>query len=419
MGGTLYGTASGGGANGNGTIFSINVDGTDFQPFYPFTVDDPINGNFDGATPTAGLLAYQGVLYGTASIGGPVYYTGYGTVFQINPDGSGFEPLDYFDNVTTATDGSYPQNNLILGGNALYGLTPYGGFYDEGGIFKVNLDGTGFSLLHSFDYVDGELPNGGLQLIGNTLYGMTTQGGGHGYGTVFSLQTDGTGFTNFYSFTGGVDGAYPYGGLTLVSNVFYGTTSAGGTNSLGSIFCIGPDGSGFRSLHAFDFADGSSPQAGLTYGGGTLYGETYGGGNGVGTLFKIQADGTGFAPVRAFSLITGLGPAGEGANPEGALLLDGGTLYGTTYAGGENHSGNIFKINTDGSGYVTLWNSDPRPAAIPIPISTAPTRSANWCSWADTDAVGQRGRQHRLRHVVRRQHQCECRRRLHQPFEPG
>jgi uncharacterized repeat protein (TIGR03803 family) len=76
-------------------------------------------------------------------------------------------------------------------------------------------------------------------------------------------------------------------------------------------------------------------------------------------LFKIQTDGTGFKTLRAFSVVTGLGPEGEGANPTGGLILSGGTLYGTTYNDGQNHTGNVFKIGINGMGYATLVNFDP------------------------------------------------------------
>ena len=360
MGGTLYGTTTFGGANGNGTIFAVSPDGSYFKVLYTFSALDPdYDDNYDGANPVGSLLVYNGVLYGTASSGGPVEYFGYfGTIFQINPDGSDFTTDYYFDDTTSYTDGAYPQGTLVAGGGTLYGMVIYGGLYGDGTVFKVNGDGTGFSLLHQFSGTDGENPMGSLLLAGNTLYGLTPTGGAHYKGNVFSINTDGTGFTNLYSFTGGLDGSLPYGGLILVSNLLYGTTSACGSNYLGTVFCIGPDGSGFKSLHAFTGSDGSSPQAGLVAGDGTLYGEAYSGGNGVGTLFKLQTDGTGFAVLRNFSFITGEGAAGEGANPIGGLILSGTTLYGTTYDGGDSHVGNVFKIGTDGLNYATLWNFD-------------------------------------------------------------
>src|SRR5439155_24319025 len=68
--------------------------------------------------------------------------------------------------------GGRPETTMVLSGNTLYGTTLYGGGPGIGGVFKVNTDGTGFALLHSFgDYVWGS-PNG-LILSGSTLYGTT------------------------------------------------------------------------------------------------------------------------------------------------------------------------------------------------------------------------------------------------------
>src|SRR6266851_4913594 len=58
-----------------------------------------------------------------------------------------------------------------------------------------------FTTLHSFTGSDGAVPMAGLVLSSNTLYGTTVNGGTSDNGTVFAVNTDGTGFTNLYSFT--------------------------------------------------------------------------------------------------------------------------------------------------------------------------------------------------------------------------
>ncbi len=371
VGNTLYGTAGYGGANGNGGIFSIGADGTDFSLLYSFTALDPNNGNnYDGANPYAGLYLYNGALYGTASAGGYDAAVLGGTIFQINPDGSGFQPDYYFDDVSYYIDGSYPQCALTVGGNSLYGVTPTGGLYSDGSVFKMNSDGSGFESLHSFSYADGENPYGTLVLVGNTLYGTAASGGLYNNGVIFSINTDGTGFTNLYAFTGGNDGGSPVAGLVLQSNVLYGSAQDGSSNHLGSIFAINLDGSGFMALHAFDNSDGANPGSPLCVGGSTLYGESYSGGNGLGTLYKLQTDGSGFSLLRVFSFISGEGSAGEGQNPDGGMILSGSTLYGVTYAGGENHTGNVFKISTNGTGYATLFNFDSSSSSYPPNVNT-------------------------------------------------
>jgi uncharacterized repeat protein (TIGR03803 family) len=360
IGSTLFGTAERGGANGNGTVFSINTDGSDFKVIHSFEALDPDNDyNFDGANPAAGLLVYNGELYGTASSGGPVPFGFYGTVFELDPAGLNFNLYDAFDAVSAVFDGANPQSSLTLAGNTLYGVVPNGGLGNYGAVFKVNTDGSGFTDLYSFSGPDGANPYGTPLLVGNTLYGTTSQGGSNSVGTIFSIKTDGTGFTNLHSLASATDGALPMGGLILAGNLLYGTAENGGSNSLGTIFAISTNGSGFKVLHAFANADGTHPQAPLVLGGATLYGEAYNGGSGsTGSIFKIDTNGSNFITLRVFSDITGLGTNGEGANPTGGLLLSGATLYGTTYSGGDNHSGNVFKIGTNGMGYSTLINFD-------------------------------------------------------------
>src|SRR5258707_329795 len=77
--------------------------------------------------------------------------------------------------------------------------------------------------------LEGANPYGGLTLSGNTLYGTTAYGGSSNYGTVFKIATDGTGYTVLKLFTGN-DGANPfYAGLTLSGSAIYGATYYGGS----------------------------------------------------------------------------------------------------------------------------------------------------------------------------------------------
>src|ERR1041385_1680916 len=132
--------------------------------------------------------------------------------------------------VTNNGDGCGPVAALILSSNTLYGTTLGGGSSGYGTVFNINTDGTGFITLHSFTGGrDGKYPRAPLILSGNTLYGAARAGGSSGtYGTVFAVNTDGSRFTNLYSFTGGGDGFAPDGGLVLMGNTLFGTASGGG-----------------------------------------------------------------------------------------------------------------------------------------------------------------------------------------------
>jgi uncharacterized repeat protein (TIGR03803 family) len=128
---------------------------------------------------------------------------------------------------------------LILSGNTLYGTAAGGGSSGYGTVFAVSTDGTGFTKLYSFTgYGDGGNPNAGLILSGNTLYGTANTGGSSGQGTVFAVNTDGMGFTNLHSLNGGSDGYGPRAGLILSGNTLYGTAFQGGSWGNGTVFSL-------------------------------------------------------------------------------------------------------------------------------------------------------------------------------------
>ena len=252
-------------------------------------------------------------------------------------------------------DGGYPQGSFALSGSTLFGMTAFGGSSHHGTIFQINTDGSGYRVLHNFNggTTDGAYPYGSLILSGSTLYGMTSGGGANGgYGAIFRMNTDGSGYQVLYSFSGGsTDGAAPYGSLTLSGSTLYGMTSRGGANGgYGTIFQVNTDGSGYRILHDFhtgNTSDGEGPCGDLTLSGSTLYGMTnYGGANDNGNIFKIETDGTGFQVLYDFS------GSNDGAYPYGSLAVSGSTLYGMMQYGGANGGyGTIFQINKDGSGF--------------------------------------------------------------------
>lgn len=185
---TLYGTTEFGGDSGNGTLYSINTDGSGFTNFYNFTAYSgpmPSATNSDGEGPWAGLILSRNTLYGTASGGGA---SGLGTVFAINTDGTGFTNLHNFIG-DSGGEGADPDAGLVLYGNTLYGTTVMGGISDSGTVFSVSIDGTLFQTLHRFSgATDNCCPTAALALSGNALYGTTWAGGSTTAGTAFSIS---------------------------------------------------------------------------------------------------------------------------------------------------------------------------------------------------------------------------------------
>ncbi len=323
--GMLYGETFNGHGNSFGTVFAINPNGTGFTNILSFNYND-------GAFPKGGLILSGTNLYGTTYEGGS---NGDGTVFAVSTSGTVFTNLYNF----SGNDGSSPQADLVLSSNILYGSTFGGGTHSHGTLFSIHTDGTGFTNFYNFGGKDGEGPNGGMVLSGNTLYGTTYAGGTNLDGSVFAINTDGTGFTNLFSFAN-YNGYFPMGTLILSGHTLYGTTLMGGTKGYGEVFAINSDGSGFTNLFSFtNGIDGVNPEAGLVLSGHTLYGTADGGGaKNFGDVFSINTSGTGFTTIYSFT--NGL----DGSSPASGVLLSGNTLYGTASGGGTNGDGTIYSL---------------------------------------------------------------------------
>jgi uncharacterized repeat protein (TIGR03803 family) len=140
-------------------------------------------------------------------------------------------------------DGATPDHGtLVQSGTTLFGLTTDGGKDGGGTIFSIGTDGKHFTVLHSFgpgaSTNDGLNPFGSLTLNGTTLYGTTQLGGARNNGTVFQINTDGSGYARVYDFRNGNDGMKPIDDVLLLDNTLYGMTEGGGTCGEGALFAI-------------------------------------------------------------------------------------------------------------------------------------------------------------------------------------
>ncbi len=261
--GFLYGVTSAGGTNGTGVIFRQPrqpVDNSDFLVLHHFgqVTSDPsvsILKNDDGASPVGGLLAASdGYLYGTASGGG---VNGRGTIFRIRTDGTGFEVVHTFADLSsgspaTNVEGANPRSGLTDGQNGLlYGVTSAGGANGVGTLFSLDpVSGLlTVPMPHDFETANGAGPSGALTLgLDGRLYGVTASGGtdssgtATNFGTIYSIARDGTGFTKLYSFDG-TNGSSPSGSLLqLDANTFVGIAAGGGKCSGGTLFSYSSTG---------------------------------------------------------------------------------------------------------------------------------------------------------------------------------
>jgi uncharacterized repeat protein (TIGR03803 family) len=371
--GNLYGTTfQGGGCGGSvcGTVFELtpNTDGTWTETvLYHFT------GGSDGAGPVAGLIFdTAGNLFGTTSAGG-CNGNSCGTVFELTPnkDGTWAERvLHAFCSTANCSDGNSPRAGLVLdqAGN-LYGMTPFGGSFGNGVVFKLTPHSDGSwteTVLHNFTGgSDGAGPVAGLTLDGSgNLYGTTSGGGnlsfcnGGGCGVVFKLTANGDGSWKekvIHKFTGIKDGIAPQSDLIFdAAGNIYGTTGLGGNSTCesssgcGLVFKLTPNSDGSwkeKVLHRFVTKSGAYPQGALALdGAGNLYGTTQVAAGAKGVVFKLTPTTKGGwtdTVLLRFSSST------VGAYPYAGVILDtSSNLYGTTVGCGNPKvcQGLVFEI---------------------------------------------------------------------------
>jgi uncharacterized repeat protein (TIGR03803 family) len=225
----------------------------------------------------------------------------------------------------------------------------------------VALTSTSYNVLLAFGSAPrrlsrGRRPVAGLVDVNGTLYGTTEAGGGFDDGTVFSINAEGK-EKILYRFRGGSDGAHPNADLINVNGTLYGTTEFGGSlgcwnqNGCGTVFSVTTTGAE-KVLHSFtggckSCPDGALPTGSLINVNGTLYGTTNGGGGlyttayyCCGTFYRISLTGKEKVLFRFASH--------DGLYPNGSLVDEDGTLYGTTYSGGKSDRGTVFSMSTTG-----------------------------------------------------------------------
>jgi uncharacterized repeat protein (TIGR03803 family) len=362
----FYVITAAGGATGAGAVFQVSASGAAIK------LRD-IDAALHGTAPAGRLvLADDGNFYGANSAGGQY---GKGTIFRLTPQGA-LVVLHHFN----GANGSEPAAALIQGDDRrLYGSTKRGGVNNSGTLFSIALDGSPLTTLYYFtNGLDGTGPTGALLEEVNTdaqgrktvtMYGTTNNGGdfgnGEGRGTVFRFKPTDTPVRpdTLYIFQNNAQGTgaqYPATGLARgADGYYYGTTSTGGAGGLGTIFRFDPatasltQPSTLETVYAFNGSD-STPASALALGSdGNLYGTT------ASSLYQLR-DGT-----VAFLYRFGVTPF-SGEQPFGGVIqAEDGTFYGTTYSGGINRAGIVYKFSPlpcgpndkdkDGDGLCDSW----------------------------------------------------------------
>ena len=340
--GKLYGTCVNGGVLDGGVVFRMNTDRSGYEVLHDFMPHMPT----DGLSPWGTVIeGSDGSLYGATRHGG---LSDAGIIFKLNKDGTAFAIVRSF--TTNVGEGAYPLNGVIEGSDGrLYGRTLRGGAKNGNAIFRLNRDGSGYTILHSFGALlaDHYTPYSGLiEASDGALYGTTVADGAYRIGSVFKIQKDGSGFISLYDFPlTDTNGYWPEAVLVEASDGrLYGTTTAGGAFDSGALFTLKKDGSDFRVIHHFlqEEVDGYNPTSPPSEGpGGLLYGTTYFGGYAdSGTLYAINKSGANFSIIYRFGEFP---TDGWGPYAEMRWSRDGG-LYGATFGGGPDGSGTLFRI---------------------------------------------------------------------------
>jgi uncharacterized repeat protein (TIGR03803 family) len=336
VGGGLYGAAVAGGAFGNGTIFKIDPKTGGEKTIYAF-------GSGVGAqTP---LVYANGLLYGTTLSGGSNYF---GTLFSVNIKTGASTVLHNFG---AAGDGANPSGPPVAIGGALYGVTETGGAAQAGTIYSYALSSGQENVAYNFTGANNDESDGGLTRVKSALFAAVAQGGAGSQGEILSINPSNGAVTTSYSFAGST-GVYPSAAMVADRGLLYGTTKSGGANGQGEVFSFNPATGAGKVIYSFTGgADGGTPYANLAVVGGKLYGATaVGGADYAGTIFEVDpATGA----EKTLHTFTG---GSDGGRPFSGLLNVGGTLYGTTDSGGSAYYGVLFSIDPKTGTETPLYN---------------------------------------------------------------
>ena len=289
--------------------------------------------------PIAGLA--QGAdarLYGTISFGG---LHGLGSVYVLTPDGNGGYAYSELYSATPADGVDHLDTTLLAATDGrFYGVATH--VPSNGGIFRVDALGN-FQLLHAFvGSSEGAQPSGLIEVDG-AFYGVArNQGGGLNIGTLFRMDSDGI-VTVLHRFAE-PEGGRPAGPLLAATDGFlYGTTSDAASNFLGAVYKSDLSGN-LTVVHAFAEGEGLFAGTLVEGDGGILFGTMAAGGStGNGTVFRIDASG-------ALTTLHSFSGGADGGSPGSALTpATDGYFYGTTYYGGPEGLGTVFRIDAAGN----------------------------------------------------------------------
>ena len=203
----------------------------------------------------------------------------------------------------------------------LWGLTAEGGSDNIGAIFKINEDGTGFSLEKSF-LNDSERPTatGALVEINGKFYGVTSKGGKKNMGTLFEYNPSTGSYSKKFEFDGTNGNCTKCGIINGGNGKIFGFTEQGGTEQGGILFQYDLQAQVFSKLLDFSYSSlGLFPRV-IAISGSKLYAATSSGGAGNGALVEFDLlTNKGAKRIDFYFETTGINPISLLTNLNGKL----------------------------------------------------------------------------------------------------
>lgn len=326
--GKLYGMTYLGGTNSDGVIFEWNPETNNYTKKIDFT-----SSKDNGYIPYGSLSFYNGKFYGMTSFGGELVsngsLSGHGVVFEWDP----VTKINTQKKVLTFPMGRYPKGHLTHFNGKVYGMTPGGGGATGGGvIFEWDPSTNEYFKRVEFVGIEGAGPYGSLTLVDGKLYGMAGRGANN-KGVIFEFNPTTKVYTKKFDFDG-TNGASPDGTLTYHEGKLYGMTARGGLHNGGVIFELDPTTGIFVKKVDINPTTAGFPQGSLTYYQNKFYGMTnYGGLVSDGVIFEWDPSTN--ILLKRIDLI--------GYTPYGSLTASGNKLYGVTSTGGIHNRGVLFE----------------------------------------------------------------------------
>lgn len=210
--GKIYGVTAAGGViipsgGSGGVIYSYDIQDQVYEMRHSFLSPDV---EFQGYSVEHGLtLGPDGKFYGAATNGGTF---GHGTLFAFDPEDDSFNTLFHFDD---SPNGRRPKCRLLLAADGkLYGTASVGGVGNRGLIFRLDPSTNDFSVMHSFSNAAASIGMGPqsyefVETSPGVLYGTTSIGGDHNKGTLYRYNYISNSIDTLKSFGGGgPTGAY-------------------------------------------------------------------------------------------------------------------------------------------------------------------------------------------------------------------